>query len=545
MTNIKDIIAEISQISIATGAPDLTMPLVSLIGNVDNIIDVAVLGQFKSGKSSLINSIIGENLLPVGVVPVTAIVTRLRYGSQKKFIVQYTDGREIETSFEELPQYVTERLNPENARKVAQAIIEHPALEPFKDINLVDTPGLGSFYKHNSKTTQQWLPFIGVAMISVSAERPLSEEDIYLIKGIAQYCPEIAIIITKTDLFNSDERSEIKTYISESVKKAINRDIPMFLYSAYENPGECRNNVIEKLIAPLSQQSETKRDEITRHKTITILEQNLQYANLALKAALQQRCDNESVSTLLNEIKNNRHYSEREMLFTGTSFKGEVREKLEEIIFPNHRDMIERVVLQFSSDYSGWKGTLSSVTQQYEQWLKEKIGTETTRIDNACFEQINRIVKDYMGYYQYTALKFRNQLDEKLDQVFGVHLPEAFWQIDFTGIDKPDISIYSAFDSHLDMFLFFLPMKWFGRFFLNHFRKQIPLETDKNLHRYISGLTGKIIKTIDSTHKQALHYINNEIKTVENILQNKNDNSAELQKNMERLKRLLLNLNMN
>jgi len=58
-----------------------------------------------------------------------------------------------------------------------------------------------------------------------------------LIKGIAQYCPKIALIISKTDLFNSDEISEIKTYISESDTKAINRDISIFLYSVYEYSG--------------------------------------------------------------------------------------------------------------------------------------------------------------------------------------------------------------------------------------------------------------------------------------------------------------------
>jgi iron-sulfur cluster repair protein YtfE (RIC family) len=86
-------------------------------------------------------------------------------------------------------------------------------------------------------------------------------------------------------------------------------------------------------------------------------------------------------------------------------------------------------------------------------------------------------------------------------------------------------------------------VKWFGRLFLNHFRQQIPQEVDKNLRRYISELVYKIIKTIDSVHKQTLHYISSEIKTVENILQHEDDNSAELQKNIDRLKGLLMNLN--
>jgi predicted GTPase len=47
-------------------------------------IDVAIFGQFKAGKSSFINSLIGKDVLPVGVIPVTTVITRLRYGPKEK-----------------------------------------------------------------------------------------------------------------------------------------------------------------------------------------------------------------------------------------------------------------------------------------------------------------------------------------------------------------------------------------------------------------------------------------------------------------------------
>ena len=56
-------------------------------------IDLAVLGQFKSGKSSLLNSVLGESLLPVGALPVTAVVTRLVSGPERAVHVRYTDGK--------------------------------------------------------------------------------------------------------------------------------------------------------------------------------------------------------------------------------------------------------------------------------------------------------------------------------------------------------------------------------------------------------------------------------------------------------------------
>jgi hypothetical protein len=171
-------------------------------------------------------------------------------------------------------------------------------------------------------------------------------------------------------------------------------------------------------------------------------------------------------------------------------------------------------------------------------WLSRHIGDEIKRVNNSCFDSVNKIVRETAGYFQYSALQFRGRLDDRLNQVLGVHLPDADWQIDFTGIDQPDINVYRAFDSHLDSLLFFLPVRWFNKIFYRHFIRQITFEIEKNLYRYISALTGKIIKTIDVIHEQALIYISAEIKNVENILQHADSNYETIRSCAERLKDL-------
>jgi GTPase SAR1 family protein len=531
----KNIIDEIAQINSSMGAPELTRPVAGLLAGKDKTIQIAVLGQFKSGKSSLINSIVGENILPVGVVPVTAIVTRLQYDLTPGVIIHFADGRQINTGIAELPLFVTEKHNPENIRKVDVAIVKHPALIDFKKVSIVDTPGLGSFYRHNSDTTLEWMPYTGAALVSVSAERPLSEEDIKLLKGIARYCPDIALVITKTDLYNHAELAEIKTYIFTSVKEALQRDIPIFEYSIFQNQQAYRAALVSQLIEPLNQDFDGNLDRIIRFKVDTLIAQSIQYAELALQSALKRENEKEAVIKLLEEIKNHRHHHEREILLSATTFKGEIRDKLEKIVLPFEPAINDKLTRPFSNDYYQWKGFLFQVSGTYEQWLKDKLGNEINILENECFPEINLIVKGTLDYFEYSALQFRRRLEERIFNLFGVNLPEAYWQIDFTGIDKPDISIYRVFDSHIDTLLFFIPMKWFNKVFYRHFKKQIPFETEKNLHRYISDVTGKIIKTIDNIHKQTLQYISNELKTVENILQQENGNSDELKRNLERL----------
>jgi signal recognition particle receptor subunit beta len=201
---------------------------------------------------------------------------------------------------------VTEKLNPENKKQVSQVIVEHPALETFKNISLVDTPGLGSLYKHNSEVTRQWLPFTGIAIVSISAERPLSEEDITLIKGIAKYCPEIAIVITKADLFDEMELNEIQIYISVYLAKATGRNIPVYIYSIQHNNPEYHNTLISNLIQPLNSNSGNKINEIIHHKIRNVIEQSLVYADLALQTARKREKEKDSVIKLLEDIRSDR-----------------------------------------------------------------------------------------------------------------------------------------------------------------------------------------------------------------------------------------------
>ena len=79
---------------------------------------VACVGQFKRGKSTLLDALVGEPILPTGVVPVTAVPTVLRYGDERGARV-LIDSRWQTIRPEDLPQYVSEELNPENSRQVA------------------------------------------------------------------------------------------------------------------------------------------------------------------------------------------------------------------------------------------------------------------------------------------------------------------------------------------------------------------------------------------------------------------------------------------
>ncbi|HOD76386.1 MAG TPA: dynamin family protein, partial [Syntrophorhabdaceae bacterium] len=74
----------------------------------DPFIDVAILGQFKAGKSSFLNSIIGKPVLPVGAIPVTTVITRLSYGETEGATVTFLDNRKSRIGLDEVELYISE-----------------------------------------------------------------------------------------------------------------------------------------------------------------------------------------------------------------------------------------------------------------------------------------------------------------------------------------------------------------------------------------------------------------------------------------------------
>jgi septin family protein len=91
----------------------------------DNVFNLVVLGQFKRGKTTLINALLGAEILPTAVVPLTSIATILKHGEELKITVYFSDGRVNEIEPENLPEYVTEKGNPKNQKDVREVVITY------------------------------------------------------------------------------------------------------------------------------------------------------------------------------------------------------------------------------------------------------------------------------------------------------------------------------------------------------------------------------------------------------------------------------------
>jgi len=205
-----------------------------LVKLAEDRFNLVVVGQFKRGKSSLMNAIIGRNLLPTGLLPLTSAITALCYGPQEKVILKRSGWSFAdEITLPELADYVTEQGNPGNVKGVIEARIELPLPFLRRGLYFVDTPGIGSVRAENTATTYSFLPEADAVIFVTSVEAPLSEAEEAFLQDVRQYARRMFIVVNKVDLLAPNEASQVMDYIRACLTKILDeKAVRLFPLSA-------------------------------------------------------------------------------------------------------------------------------------------------------------------------------------------------------------------------------------------------------------------------------------------------------------------------
>ncbi len=209
-----------------------------------NEVQIVILGQFKRGKSSLINALLGESILPTSVVPLTSIVTIIKYGDKRKISVVFLNGKTIEIKSEELEDYVTENKNPENKKQVDKVEIEYQSDFLKSGVQIVDTPGVGSVYKHNTDVAYDFVPKADVGIFVVTADPPISQAELQFLLSIKDYLGKILFVQNKIDQVEEKERNQSLDFTKQVVEKSLDvKELKFYpLSSKLGLDGKSKNN---------------------------------------------------------------------------------------------------------------------------------------------------------------------------------------------------------------------------------------------------------------------------------------------------------------
>lgn len=194
-------------------------------------ITIAVIGQFKRGKTTLINTILGRPLLPVGIVPITAAITRIEYAeapegaagaasaggqtaARDHATVYFSNGLSEAVPAEDLHAYISEQENHDNERGVAEVELLTDA-EFLKDgLTLVDTPGVGSVHENNSKSAVDFARESDGVVFMLSVDSPVNQIEVDFLRKVKQFAGKFYFVVNKIDRVDEEELAEYMDYCS-------------------------------------------------------------------------------------------------------------------------------------------------------------------------------------------------------------------------------------------------------------------------------------------------------------------------------------------
>lgn len=173
----------------ASGKLELTHNIVTLNTSSaalrEGAFRLLVLGDMKRGKSTFLNALLGQNLLPSDVNPCTAVLTVLKYGSQERVTIHFKDGTTQAISFDQFKQHYT--IHPDEAKqleqkdqlafpKVSHAVVEHPLPLLGQGIELIDSPGLNDTEARN-ELSLSYLYNCHAVLFVLSASQPCTLDE--------------------------------------------------------------------------------------------------------------------------------------------------------------------------------------------------------------------------------------------------------------------------------------------------------------------------------------------------------------------------------
>ena len=462
--------------------------------------NLVVLGEFKRGKSTLINALLARDVLPTGVIPLTSVVTTIGAGERDRLTIFFQDGRREEQPLAELAEYVTEARNPGNRRGVELARVELDHELLHAGLELVDTPGIGSIHSHNTEVARGFLPRVDAALCVLDAGQPLSEAERGLLREAADRVPRLLLVINKIDHLDHADRGAAVEFVRSALRELLgDLDEELFAISARCRQGlsplqarlrrlaaEERHTLLLRSVAQLAASTATQTAQAARFESRAIalpLDQlgsrvaMFERRIVELKAASAEAGDllDRGIDRALQQVVNDplERYARREE----ARLRAELRTHLDDLGKMSPREL--------SADLEAWIDTtvraeFESLVPRFEAVIAEQLAA----LEQRYAERIERILE---------------HIQEAAEDVFGTRggdvLPD-------TGLRTPSRFSFKLKDVEhaLDMIVGFgrtITPGALGRRLVIRDAEQRLLEmTDRHAGRLRSELAGRVTEAV-------------------------------------------------
>ena len=260
-------------------------------------LEIAVFGRVSSGKSSLINRLLGIQALPVGTTPMTAVPIRILAGAALKLRVSFAER--VETlPIERLPEFATERGNPANSKRVVAIEVDAPSPRLQAGVAFVDTPGIASLATTGSQLAYAYLPESDLGLVLVDGHSSVGREDLDLLRSLHSSGIPAIVIISKCDLLAPPDIEKVVAYTRGAISEHLGLTPEVVAISSVESWAADVDAWFQKVIEPILQSSRAAVNASVRRKVDSLRHSLLASLELRASRGAGSHCCQDAEATL-------------------------------------------------------------------------------------------------------------------------------------------------------------------------------------------------------------------------------------------------------
>lgn len=484
----------------------------------DNRFYLVVLGEFKRGKTTFINALLGEPLLPTAVIPLTSIVTMIKHGSTPKAQVFFKDGHNQEIPIDDLARFVTERENPGNELGVDRVEVSYPSQILKDGVYLIDTPGVGSVFSNNTEVTYGFMPQADAAIFLLAADPPISQSEVAFLKDVRESIGKVFFVQNKVDRLDEKERLESMEFSRGVIEKALEiRDVHIYPLSAKmaleaKSQGDLRKlnqSRLPELEAVLGEflMREKGRQALRRgaEKTLEILTQQAFALDLELKALGMPL---KSLEEKLERFKKEMKRLEQDAFDARILFEGEIKRLTQELDLDLERFRRTEIVRMIEGLDEAHQQNQSLPPSLYAEALETYVQEEIIKSFDCWLERENTKLEES---YSSVARRFSDKINHIVQEILNIssglfELPLEAFKTQET-LDSESSLYYMIGDPpkffDLEGTLRFLsrsllPKSISQKMILRDLKRKLPEIIDKNCGR----VRGDFVQRLQNSHLQ-------------------------------------------
>lgn len=351
---------------------------------LDPHVRVVIVGQFKQGKSKLVNALVNAPACPVDDDVATSVPTSVGFAPEPSAVVLTRRGEgpsatveRIPISLDELADYVSEKGNPDNERDILGAEVNLPRELLKGGLRLVDSPGVGGIESTRSLSTLAALSTAHAVLLVSDASQEYTEPEVQFLRHALRISPNVAAVLSKTDIYPEWRRIQDidRSHLGEVGAVplfAVSSDLRM-LAAEQQNRELNDESGFPALVAHLRRDILGRAETLHRRAAAHDLNSTVDQLSLSLRTELNALLHPEDTPMLIARLEEAKSRADE---FRGRSARWQVTlaDGIADLIADTEHDLRDRLrKVQREAESAIDEGDPGPIWEQIAQWLDERV----------------------------------------------------------------------------------------------------------------------------------------------------------------------------